>query len=129
MTRAATCDNGQVNDVCGVAGAELSDPRAYIVVIWLSEGQPVEVSTVLAELEVRCGACRDGLTVADQWCAWYARADEIEVDSEEWLAHLEERPDVPEEVECAECSGTGVILTAAGREVLVWAQRRLFTAA
>jgi hypothetical protein len=89
----------------------------------------MEVTTVLAELEVRCGACRNGLVGADQWSAWYARADEIEVDSDEWLAHLEERPDVPEEVECVECSGTGVILTDAGREVLVWAQRKLFTAA
>jgi len=96
------------------------------------------VKTVLTELEIRCKACRDGLVAAEEWSAWYARADEIEVahqaehgsldgleSSEEWLELLDERPYTPEEIECVECSGTGVVLTDAGREVLVWAQRRL----
>lgn len=93
---------------------------------------------MLAELEVRCTGCRGGLVEAPEWTAWYARADEIEAahlaehgsldgleDSEEWLAHVDERPVSDEEIECVDCSGTGVILTETGREVLVWAQRRL----
>jgi len=103
-----------------------------------SDQRPAEVKTVLTELEIRCKACRDGLVAAEEWSAWYARADEIEVayqaehgslegleSSEEWLELLDERPYTPEEIDCVECSGTGVVLTDAGREVLIWAQRRL----
>lgn len=92
---------------------------------------------MLAELEIRCTACRGGLVGAVEWSAWYARADEIEAAhqaehgsmdsleaSEVWLSHLDERPDTLEEVECVDCSGTGVVLTETGREVLIWAERR-----
>jgi hypothetical protein len=94
------------------------------------------VETVL-ELEVRCTACRNGLVGSDEWAEWYTRADEIEAEylatnadssglesSEAWLALVDERPAGPEEVSCAECEGTGVVLTETGRHVLAWAQRR-----
>jgi hypothetical protein len=99
------------------------------------------VKTVLAQLEVRCTACRDGLVGAVEWNAWYARTDEIEAahlaehghldglrESEGWLILMEERPHSPEETECEQCAGAGVVLTDAGREVLAWAQRRLTAA-
>jgi len=93
---------------------------------------------VLAELEIRCTGCRDGLTGAPEWSAWYARADEVEAAhqaehgslgtldaSEEWQILIEERPESPEEIDCLVCTGTGVVLTDAGREVLRWAEIRL----
>jgi len=93
---------------------------------------------VLAELEVRCVECRNGLVGAVEWSSWYARADEVEAahqaeygsldgleSSEAWQILIDERPHSPEEIECEVCSGTGVVLTDAGREVLVWAERRL----
>jgi hypothetical protein len=61
----------------------------------------------------RCTECRDGLTCSEQWQAWYARADEVEVElgvsSEAWWVLLEERPSCPEESECMACDGTGRI--------------------
>lgn len=96
---------------------------------------------MLAELEVRCAVCRDGLVGAEEWSAWYARADEIEAahlgengdldglhSSIEWQLLVEERPSGPEEVDCDACAGKGVVLTDAGRKVLAWAQRRLTAA-
>ena len=92
----------------------------------------------MAELEIRCTGCRDGVTSADEWNAWYARADEVEAGylaehgtldgldaSEEWQIVVEERPEAPEEIDCVVCTGTGVVLTDAGREVLRWAEARL----
>jgi hypothetical protein len=96
------------------------------------------VENVLAELEIRCTGCRDGLAGADEWSAWYARADEIEAAhlaehgnlddldaSEDWQILVEERPESPEEIQCVTCAGTGIVLTDAGREVLRWAEARL----
>jgi hypothetical protein len=96
---------------------------------------------VLAELEVRCAVCRDGLVGAVAWSAWYARADEIEAAhlaehghldgfhaSAEWQLHVDDKPHGPEEVECEACAGNGIVLTDEGREVLAWAQRRLTAA-
>jgi hypothetical protein len=90
------------------------------------------------ELEGRCTACRRGLVCADQWAAWYGRADEVEAAyraehgsrqgleaSEEWQILLDERPTCDEETDCVECDGTGIILTDTGRTVLAWARQRL----
>jgi hypothetical protein len=78
---------------------------------------------VLTELEVRCAQCRDGLVCADEWVAWYCRADEVEASyraghgcregleaSAEWQVLLEERPSCDEETDCAECGGSGIVL-------------------
>ncbi len=96
---------------------------------------------MLAELEIRCATCRDGMVEAPEWSAWYARADEVEgahlaehgnidglYDCDDWQLLVDERPGTPEEIECNSCAGTGVRLTDAGREVLAWAQRRLTAA-
>jgi hypothetical protein len=93
---------------------------------------------VFTELEQRCSECRGGLVCADQWQAWYARADEIESafaaehgsiegieSSAEWQDLAHERPGCDEEVECVSCGGTGVTLTDTGQAVLDWAKRRL----
>jgi len=93
---------------------------------------------LLAELEVRCTVCRGGLVYTEEWSEWYCRAGEVEAayqdehgsldgleSSPAWQALVDERPIGDEEIACDECSGTGVILTDAGREVLVWAQQRL----
>lgn len=90
------------------------------------------------ELEVRCTECRGGLVCADQWAAWYGRADEVEADyraehgclegleaSEDWQFLFDERPPCDEETDCVECGGTGIILTDTGRRVLAWARQRL----
>ena len=90
------------------------------------------------ELEGRCTECRGGLVCADQWAAWYGRADEVEAAyeaehgcqqgfeaSEEWQILLDERPTCDEETDCVECGGTGIILTDTGRKVLAWARQRL----
>lgn len=93
---------------------------------------------VLAQLEVRCTACRGGLVCADLYAAWYARCDEVEAawlaehgtiggldGSPDWLDVIDERPDGDEEIECVQCEGSGVLLTDAGIEVLAWARTRL----
>ena len=92
----------------------------------------------MTELEVRCAECRGGLVCADEWSAWYTRADEIEAAykdhhgclegveaSEEWQNQLDERPTCDEEIDCVVCGGTGIILTDTGRMVLSWARKRL----
>jgi hypothetical protein len=96
------------------------------------------VTVVLTELEVRCTECRGGLVCADQWQAWYARADEVEAafaaehgsidgieSSAEWQALVDERPSCEEETDCTSCGGTGVTLTETGQAVLDWARRHL----
>jgi hypothetical protein len=93
---------------------------------------------VLTELEVRCTQCRGGLVCADQWQAWYARADEIESafaaehgsiegieSSSDWQQLVDARPGCDEEIECVSCGGTGVVLTETGQAVLDWAKQRL----
>jgi hypothetical protein len=90
------------------------------------------------DLEECCPDCRGGLVCAEQWAAWYGRADEVEAAyqaehgcvegleaSEEWQFLLDERPTDDEEIDCVECGGTGIILTDAGRAVLAWARLRL----
>jgi hypothetical protein len=96
------------------------------------------VTVVLTELEVRCTECRGGLVCADEWQAWYARADEVEAafvaehgsvsgleSSDEWQLLVDERPTSSEEVECADCGGTGIALTETGHAVLAWARQRM----
>jgi hypothetical protein len=93
---------------------------------------------VLTELESRCTQCRGGLVCADEWQAWYARADEIEAafaaengsidgieSSPDWQELVDERPGCEEEAECVACAGTGVVLTETGRAVLDWARQHL----
>lgn len=98
-----------------------------------------EVGALLAEdLEVRCTRCRGGLVCADEWEAWYCRADEVEAAylalsghrdgleaSDMWQELLQEQPSGAEETDCSECGGTGVLLTDTGRTVLAWARQRL----
>ncbi len=93
---------------------------------------------MLTELEVRCTRCRGGLVCAGQWETWYAHVDEVEAawlgehgsrdgldGAPEWLELVDARPDCEPETECTSCSGTGVLLTDAGLEVLAWARVRL----
>jgi hypothetical protein len=93
-------------------------------------------------LETACRGCRSGLVCSEPWQGWYARLDEAEAafqaaheavhdildgfwSSAEAVGLLDARPELPEEVECPDCVGTGLVLTDAGREVLAWARRRL----
>jgi hypothetical protein len=96
------------------------------------------VEILQTDPEARCTECRGGLVCADEWAAWYGRADEVEAAyraeqgclkgleaSEEWQILLDERPTCDKEIDCVECGGTGIIPTDPGRAALASARLRL----
>jgi hypothetical protein len=71
---------------------------------------------------MRCSQCRDGRVGAEEWTAWYCRADEVRAELSAvqgnlgdpeaygpWEQLLDERPTCDEEQDCPACGGAGLV--------------------
>jgi hypothetical protein len=110
------------------------DNAGGLYLIWPSRHSATSRSSGLSRSYIRldwnCSRCESGRIVHPDWEAWSERWPAARLvdmgahrrEASRQLARVEE-PQVPEEVPCPDCKGSGYVLTSAGEKVLEFMRR------